>query len=66
MEHISSTEVYNFDTEDSALAFIDDFKEKHSPCPVEHSIKQKVKKDRKTGEVIEETWVVTVKVKYTL
>lgn len=66
MGHISTTEVYTFDTEDAALSWIEDFKSKHSPCPVEHQIKQKVKKDRKTGEIISETWTATCKVKYTL
>lgn len=64
MEHVSTTEVYTFGSEESALHWIEEYKQSHSPCPVEHSLKQKLKKDRKTGEVIEETWTATCKVKY--
>lgn len=37
---------------------------KDTECKVEHSMKYKAKKDRKTGDIIEEEWVVTITKKY--
>lgn len=66
MTHVSTQEVYIFYTEEAAVNFIDDFKAKYAPCPCEHSIKYKAKKDRKTQEIIEQTFTATCKVKYTV
>ena len=35
-------------------------------CVVEHAIKYKAKKDRKTGEIVEETWVTTITKKFVI
>lgn len=60
---IKTTNVYNCYSEEQAMNLIEEAK-KDSSCKVEHSIKYKAKKDRKTGEVVEEIWVTTITKKY--
>lgn len=63
MELIKTTNVYNCDTEEKAMHLIEEAKQDHT-CKVEHSIKYKAKKDRKSGEVVSEEWVVTITKKF--
>lgn len=63
MELIKTTNVYNCDTEEKAMHLIEEAKQDHT-CKVEHSIKYKAKKDRKSGEVVEEIWQVTITKKF--
>lgn len=63
MELIKSTNVYNCDSESAAMHLIEEAK-KDEACKVEHSIKYKAKKDRKSGEIIEEVWVCTITKKF--
>ena len=37
---------------------------KDDTCKVEHSIKYKAKKDRKSGEIVEEIWQVSITKKF--
>lgn len=53
MELIKRTEVFNCYSEEQAVNLIEQAKQDKS-CVVEHSIKYKAKKDRKTGEIVEE------------
>ena len=59
MELIKTTNVYNCDT----MHLIEEAKQDHT-CKVEHSIKYKAKKDRKSGEVVEEIWQVSITKKF--
>lgn len=63
MELIKTTNVYNCDTEEKAMHLIEEAKQDHT-CKVEHSIKYKAKKDRKSGEVVEEIWQVSITKKF--
>jgi hypothetical protein len=45
------------------MNLIEEAKQDHS-CKVEHSIKYKAKKDRKTGEIVEEIWQATITKKF--
>ena len=63
MELIKTTNVYNCDTEEAAMHLIEEAKQDHT-CKVEHSIKYKAKKDRKSGEVVEEIWQVSITKKF--
>ena len=65
MELVKRTEVYNVFSESAALDLIEQAKEDKS-CVVEHSIKYKAKKDRKTGEIVEEIWVTTITKKFVI
>lgn len=60
---IKTTNVYNCYSEDQAMRLIEEAKQ-DATCKVEHSIKYKAKKDRKTGEVIEEIFVTTITKKF--
>lgn len=63
MELIKTTNVYNCDTEEKAMHLIEEAK-KDDTCKVEHSIKYKAKKDRKSGEIVEEIWQVSITKKF--
>ena len=63
MELIKTTNVYNCDTEEAAMRLIEEAKQDHT-CKVEHSIKYKAKKDRKSGEIVDEIWQVTITKKF--
>lgn len=63
MELVKTTNVYNCYSEEQAMRMIEEAK-KDETCKVEHSIKYKVKKDRKTQEVIDETWILTLTKKF--
>lgn len=63
MELVKCTEVFNCESEAMALDLIEKAKNAKDSV-VEHSIKYKAKKDRKTGEVVEETWVCTITKKF--
>lgn len=63
MDLIKTTNVYNCYSEHQAMNLIEEAKQDNS-CKVEHSIKYKQKKDRKTGEVTEEIWVTTITKKF--
>lgn len=63
MDLIKTTNVYNCYSEEQAMRLIDEAKQDHS-CKVEHSIKYKAKKDRKTGEIVEEIWQATITKKF--
>lgn len=63
MELIKTTNVYNCDTEEKAMHLIEEAKQDHT-CKVEHSIKYKAKKDRKSGEIVEEIWQVSITKKF--
>jgi hypothetical protein len=60
---IKTTNVYNCYSEDQAMRLIEDAKQ-DTTCKVEHSIKYKAKKDRKTGEIVEEIWTCTITKKF--
>ena len=45
------------------MHLIEEAKQDHT-CKVEHSIKYKAKKDRKSGEIVSEEWVVTITKKF--
>ena len=60
---IKTTNVYNCYSEDQAMRLIEDAKQ-DTTCKVEHSIKYKAKKDRKTGEVVEEVWQLSLTKKF--
>lgn len=60
---IKTTNVYNCYSEDQAMHLIEEAKQ-DTTCKVEHSIKYKAKKDRKTGEVVEEIWTCTITKKF--
>ena len=45
------------------MHLIEEAKQDHT-CKVEHSIKYKAKKDRKSGEVVEEIWQVSITKKF--
>jgi hypothetical protein len=60
---IKTTNVYNCYSEDQAMRLIEDAKQ-DTTCKVEHSIKYKAKKDRKTGEIVEEIFVTTITKKF--
>lgn len=63
MELIKTTYVYSCDTEEMAMRLIEDAKQDET-CKVEHSIKYKAKKDRKTSETVSEEWVVSITKKF--
>ena len=63
MELIKTTNVYNCDTEEKAMHLLEEAKQDHT-CKVEHSIKYKAKKDRKSGEIVEEIWQVSITKKF--
>ena len=63
MELIKTTNVYNCDTEEKAMHLIEEAKQDHT-CKVEHSIKYKAKKDRKSGEIVEEISQVSITKKF--
>ena len=63
MELIKTTYVYSCDTEEAAMHLIEEAKQDNT-CKVEHSIKYKAKKDRKTGETVSEEWVVSITKKF--
>lgn len=63
MELIKTTNVYNCYSEAQAMRLIEDAKQDNS-CKVDHSIKYKTKKDRKTKEIVEEIWVTTITKKF--
>lgn len=63
MDLVKTTNVYNCYSEAKAMSLIEEAKQDNT-CKVEHSIKYKVKKDRKTGEIVEETWVCTITKKF--
>jgi hypothetical protein len=63
LDLIKTTNVYNCYSEDQAMRLIEDAKQDTS-CKVEHSIKYKAKKDRKTGEIVEEIWTCTITKKF--
>lgn len=63
MELIKTTNVYNCYSEEQAMRLIEEAK-KDETCKVEHSIKYKVKKDRKSGDIIDETWITTITKKF--
>ena len=63
MDLVKTTNVYNCYSESKAMSLIEEAKADHS-CKVEHSIKYKAKKDRKTGEIIDEIWVATITKKF--
>lgn len=58
------TEVFECETEQVALDLIERAKAEGDAI-VEHAIKYKVKKDRKTNEIVEETWILSLTKKYT-
>ena len=60
---IKTTNVYNCYSEDKAMRLIDEAKQ-DTTCKVEHSIKYKAKKDRKTGEIVEEVWQLSLTKKF--
>lgn len=60
---IKTTNVYNCYSEDQAMRLIEDAKQ-DTTCKVEHSIKYKAKKDRKSGEVVEEIWQLSLTKKF--
>lgn len=60
---IKTTNVYNCYSEEQAMHLIEEAK-KDDTCKVEHSIKYKAKKDRKSGEVVNEIWTCTITKKY--
>ena len=60
---IKTTNVYNCYSEDQAMRLIEDAKQ-DTTCKVEHSIKYKAKKDRKTGEIVEEVWQLSLTKKF--
>jgi hypothetical protein len=64
-ELVKRTEVFNCYSEAAALDLIEKAKEDKT-CVVEHAIKYKAKKDRKTGEIVEETWVTTITKKFVI
>lgn len=63
MDLIKTTNVYNCYSEQQAMNLIEEAKQDNS-CKVEHSIKYKAKKDRKTGEIVEEIWQATITKKF--
>lgn len=65
MELIKRTEVFNCYSEEQAINLIEQAKQDKS-CVVEHSIKYKAKKDRKTGEIVEEIWTATITKKFVI
>lgn len=64
MEIVKITTVYNCQSEEEAEHLIDRVKDENVGRVVEHATKYKSKKDRKTGEITEEIWQVTLTVKY--
>ncbi len=63
MDLIKTTNVYNCYSEDAAMKLVDEAKQDKT-CKVEHSIKYKVKKDRKSGEILEELWQLSLTKKF--
>lgn len=63
MDLIKTTNVYNCYSEEQAMRLIEEAKQDHT-CKVEHSIKYKAKKNRKSGEIEEEFWITTVTKKF--
>lgn len=63
MDLVKTTNVYNCSSESQAMDLIEEAKRDHT-CKVEHSIKYKAKKDRKTGEIIDEVWTCTITKKF--
>lgn len=59
------TEVFECETEQIALDLIERAKAEGDAI-VEHSIKYKAKKDRKTNEITEEIWICSITKKYTV
>lgn len=62
-ELVKHTDVFNCYSEAAALDLIEQAKQDKT-CIVEHAIKYKAKKDRKTGEIVEETWQLTLTKKF--
>lgn len=63
MELVKRTEVFNCSSEAMALDLIEKAKAANDSV-VEHAIKYKAKKDRKTNEIVDETWVCTITKKF--
>lgn len=64
---IKTTYVYNIDNEDESARTIQDFKDKQLTegyTVLKSKVDYKTKKDRKSGEVIEEKWVTEVTIAY--
>ena len=64
---IKQTNTYWASTETAANEIIEDYKSKQSfdgYTVTKTKIDYKVKKDRKTGEIVEEKWVVDVTITY--
>lgn len=59
--------VYECNSESEAYNTIEDYKKKQNDegyTVVDSGVRYKVKKDRKSGEVLEEKWITTVIVSY--
>lgn len=64
---IKTTYVYNIDNEDESARTIQDFKDKQLTegyTVLKSKVDYKTKKDRKSGEIIEEKWVTEVTIAY--
>ena len=61
------TEVYRVDTEHEATEIVEDYKARATNegyTVVKTKVDYKSKKDRKTGEIVDEWWMVEVTVSY--
>ena len=64
---IKKTYVYNIDSEKEATATIEDYKQKQYEegyVVLKTKVDYKTKKDRKTGEIVEEKWITEVTIGY--
>ena len=64
---IKTTYVYNIDNEDESARTIQDFKDKQLTegyTVLKSKVDYKTKKDRKSGDIIEEKWVTEVTIAY--
>ena len=61
------TEVYRVDTEEEAANLVEDYKTRavnEGATVTKTKVDYKSKKDRKTGEIVDEWWMVEVTVSY--
>lgn len=64
---IKTTYVYNIDNEEESARTIQDFKDKQLTegyTVLKSKVDYKTKKDRKTGDIIEEKWVTEITLSY--
>ena len=66
---IKSTFVYNADSEQESTNLIEKYKEEQLEkgyTVTKSKVDYKVKKDRKTGEIVDENWLTEVTIAYTI